>query len=112
MLFRSARVKSAEITYAVRDTELYGKNINKGDYMGIGEGKLLSAGKDLKKAAEETITELVDADSEIVTIYYGKDVTEADAEAVAKAVEGKCNDAEVELVYGGQPIYYYFISVE
>ncbi len=107
-----ARVKSAEITYAVRDTELYGKNINKGDYMGIGEGKLLSAGKDLKKAAEETITELVDADSEIVTIYYGKDVTEADAEAVAKAVEGKCNDAEVELVYGGQPIYYYFISVE
>ncbi len=105
-------VKSAEVTYAVRDTELYGKTIHSGDYMGIGEGRILSAGGSLDEIALESIRELADEDSEMITIYYGADVAEEDAQTIADMIEEEFPDAEVEVVYGGQPIYYYFVSVE
>ena len=105
-------VKSAEITYAVRDTELYGKMIQNGDYMGIGEGTILAVGRDLEETAIETIESLADEDTEIITIYYGSDIDEESAQKVADRIEEKFEDADVEVVYGGQPVYYYFISVE
>jgi len=105
-------VKSAEITYAVRDTELYGKTIRTGDYMGIGESRILAVGTSLEETAIEAICDLADEDTAMITIYYGADVSEEDAQKVADAVEERNSDAEVELVYGGQPVYYYFASVE
>ena len=105
-------VKSAEITYAVRDTELYGKTIRTGDYMGIGESRILAVGPGLEETAIEAICDLADEDTAMITIYYGADVAEEDAQKVADAVEERNSDAEVELVYGGQPVYYYFASVE
>lgn len=105
-------VKTAEITYAVRDTELYGKTIHSGDYMGIGEGRILSAGSDLDEIALGAVRELADEDSEMITIYYGSDVSEENAQKIVECVEQDFPDAEVEVVYGGQPIYYYFVSVE
>lgn len=105
-------VKTAEVTYAVRDTELYGKAIRTGDYMGIGESRILAVGPELEKTAIDAILELADEDAEIITIYYGADVNSEDAQKVADAVSEALTGAEVELVFGGQPVYYYFISVE
>lgn len=105
-------VRSAEITYAVRDTELYGKTIRNGDYMGIGENRILAVGTELEETAIEAICDLADEETAMITIYYGEDVSEEDAQKVADAVEERNPDAEVELVYGGQPVYYYFASVE
>lgn len=105
-------VKSAEITYAVRDTELFGKTIRNGDYMGIGEDRILAVGSALEETAIAAICDLADEDTGIITIYYGKDVTEEDAQRIADVVEERCSEAEVEIVYGGQPVYYYFASVE
>ena len=105
-------IKSAEITYAVRDTEIDGRKIELGDYMGIGGGHMLAVSKDLKEAALETIRALADEDSEIVTIYYGEDATEEDAQEIADHAEAEFEDAEFDVIYGGQPVYYYIISVE
>ena len=105
-------IKSAEITYAVRDTEIDGRKIELGDYMGIGGGHMLAVSKDIKEAALETIRALADEDSEIVTIYYGEDATEEDAQEIADHAEAEFEDAEFDVIYGGQPVYYYIISVE
>lgn len=105
-------IKSAEITYAVRDTEIDGRKIELGDYMGIGGGHMLAVSKDIKEAVLETIRALADEDSEIVTIYYGEDATEEDAQEIADHAEAEFEDAEFDVIYGGQPVYYYIISVE
>ncbi len=106
------QVKTAEITYAVRDTEIDGKEIHMNDYMGIGEGHMLAVGTDLESVAVETILELADEDSELVTIYYGEGVSEDEAQAIADKAEKTLEDADFEVVYGGQPVYSYIISVE
>lgn len=112
MLEEIALVKTGQVTYAVRDTEIDGKEIKQDDYMGIGDKSILSVGKDLKETTLEMVDAMVDEDSAIVSIYYGSDAEEAAAEALGLAIEEKYPDVEVEINNGGQPIYYYVISVE
>ena len=105
-------VKTGQVTYAVRDTVIDDKEIHEGDYMGIGDAGILAVNTDIQAVFLDMIAEMVDEDSAIVSIYYGADVTEADAEALSSAVEKKFPDLEVELQMGGQPVYYYIASVE
>ncbi|MBE5891660.1 MAG: DAK2 domain-containing protein [Lachnospiraceae bacterium] len=105
-------VKTGQITYAVRDTEIDGKVIKQDDYMGIGDKSILSVGKDLKETTLEMVEQMVDEDSAIISIYFGSDMTEDDANALASDLEEKYPDLEVEVNDGGQPIYYYIISIE
>ncbi len=106
-------VKTGQVTYAVRDTEIDDKKIAQGDYMGIGDKGILSVGKEMKDVTLEMITEMVDEDSdELISIYYGEDISEEDATALSEEIEAKYPDLDVELQYGGQPIYYYIVSVE
>ncbi len=105
-------IKTAEITYAVRDTTIDDIPIKKGDFMGIGDSGLLSAGVQMKQVAVDTVKAMADADSEIITIYYGADSTEEEAREIAAALEEEFEDADFDVVYGGQPVYYFFISVE
>ena len=106
-------VKTGQVTYAVRDTEIDDKKIAQGDYMGIGDKGILSVGKEMKDVTLEMIAEMVDEDSdELISIYYGEDISEEDASALSEEIEEKYPDLDVELQYGGQPIYYYIVSVE
>lgn len=105
-------VKTGQVTYAVRDTEIDGKEIKQDDYMGIGDKSILSVGKDLNETTLAMLDEMIDEDSAIVSIYYGSDSSEEAAEVIANAVEEKYPDVEVEITNGGQPIYYFVISVE
>ncbi len=106
-------VKTGQVTYAVRDTEIDDKKIAQGDYMGIGDKGILSVGKEMKDVTLEMIAEMVDEDSdELISIYYGEDISEEDATALSEEIEEKYPDLDVELQYGGQPIYYYIVSVE
>ena len=106
------RVKSGQITYAVRDTVIDDKTIKEGDIMGLGDDGLLVVGENIEDTTLETIAALVDEDSEIISLYYGEDVSEEDAENLTEKLEEKYPDCEVELNQGGQPIYYYVVSVE
>ena len=106
------RVKSGQITYAVRDTVIDDKTIKEGDIMGLGDDGLLAVGENIEDTTLETIAALVDEDSEIISLYYGEDVSEEDAENLTEKLEEKYLDCEVELNQGGQPIYYYVVSVE
>ena len=112
MMEEIARVKSGEVTYAVRDTMIDDKVISEGDIMGIGDAGILSVAKDISEATMELIDALVDEDSELISIYYGSDTLQEDAEELAEQVEEKYPDVDVELQNGGQPIYYYVLSVE
>lgn len=112
MLSEIGNVKTGQVTYAVRDTEIDGKTIKQNDYMGIGDSSILSVGQDLKATTLEMVDAMVDEDSAIVSIYYGTDATEAAAEEIGAVIEEKYPDVEVEINSGGQPIYYYVISVE
>ncbi len=106
-------VKTGQVTYAVRDTEIDDKKIAQGDYMGIGDKGILSVGKEMKDVTLEMIAEMVEEDSdELISIYYGEDISEEDATALSEEIEEKFPDLDVELQYGGQPIYYYIVSVE
>ncbi len=105
-------IQTGQVTYAVRDTEIDGIKINKDDFMGVGDKTILSAGSDLKEVIMEMLSKMVTEDSSIITIYYGEDKTEEDAENLADTLRETYEDCEVEVYYGGQPIYYYFISVE
>ena len=106
------RVKSGQITYAVRDTVIDDKTIKEGDIMGLGDDGLLAVGENIEDTTLETIAALVDEDSEIISLYYGEDVSEEDAGNLTEKLEEKYPDCEVELNQGGQPIYYYVVSVE
>ena len=112
MTAEMSRVKTGQVTYAVRDTELDGKVIKENDIMGIGDQGIVAVGQDIADTTVEMIMELVDDESELISIYYGADVTEEDAEAIAEKVSEVCSGVEVEVNYGGQPIYYYLVSIE
>ena len=112
MLEEIQNVKTGQVTYAVRDTEMDGFEIKENDYMGIGDKTILAAGTDKKTVTLEMIDRMVDEDSAIVSIYFGSDSSEEEASELAEAIEEKYPDVEVEINDGGQPIYYYVISVE
>ena len=105
-------VKTGQVTYAVRDTHIDEKEIHQGDIMGLGDHGLLAVGQDILTVAEETIRAMVDEDSELISIYYGEDMSEEDAESLGEKIEQAYPDCDVEVNYGGQPIYYCVVSVE
>ena len=107
-----ANVKSGQITYAVRDTVIDDKEIKENDFMGIGDSGILAVGTDMKETMLEMVDQLVDEESGIISLYYGEDVSEEDAQALADELQEKYEDLEVEVNDGGQPIYYYILSVE
>lgn len=105
-------IKSGQVTYAVRDTNMDGKDIKQGEFMGLTDKTIVSVGSDLQGTAKELIESLLDEDSELVSLYYGSDATKEQAEQLAEDIENTHEDVEVEVQYGGQPVYSYFISVE
>lgn len=107
-----SNVKAGQITFAVRDTEVDGQKISKDDILGIAEGKIKSVGKSVSDVLCGVVDEMYDEDSEFITLYYGGGVTEEDAEKAGKMLEEKYEDTEVSVKYGGQPLYYYLVSVE
>ncbi len=112
MIDAMSYVKTGEITYAVRDTVIDDKEIHEGNIMGIGDEGILAVGEDVTDTTIAMIKEMQDEDSEIISIYYGADVTEDDANALAEKISEEMPDLEVEVYPGGQPIYYYIASVE
>ncbi len=112
MLQEISNVKTGQVTYAVRDTVIDDKEIKKGDYMGIGDNGILSVGGDIGTVAKDALGQMVTEDSVLISIYYGSDVTEEAAEAFRAEVEKDYSFCDIELQYGGQPIYYYVMSVE
>lgn len=107
-----SRVKTGQVTYAVRDTRIDDKEIHEGDIMGIGDAGILAVGKERLQVAEDMVAEMIDEESEIISVYYGEDISEEEAEDLSNKLSEKYPDCEVELNQGGQPIYYYLISVE
>lgn len=107
-----SNIKSGQVTYAVRDTSIDGKAIKEGDIMGIGDKGLVSVGQDIADVTFSLIEDSVDEDSEIISIYYGQEIEEADANELADRVADAFPDIDVQIYYGGQPIYYYIVSAE
>ena len=105
-------VLSGQVTYAVRDTQIDGHDVKKGDYIAINDEGLVASETDIKDSVIKMLDGMVSDDYELISIYYGSDVDKADAEAIAAIVEEKYSYLDVELEYGGQPVYYYIISVE
>lgn len=112
MLEEIQNVKTGQVTYAVRDTHIDNKEIHEGDIMGIGDKGILAVGSDVKNTALDLLGELVDEDSELISIYYGEEVSEEDAQSFVAKVEEAYPDADVDAHFGGQPIYYYVLAVE
>lgn len=106
------RVKTAQVTYAVRDTHIDEKEIHQGDIMGIGDHGMLAVGQDVSAVAKEAAVAMVDDDTELISIYYGEDFSQEDAEALGAELEEMYDYCDVEVNFGGQPIYYCIISVE
>ena len=107
-----AEVITAQVTYAVRDTEINDKVIKKDDIIGLIKGDILAVGQEVDKVSIDLIKDLVDEDSSLITIYYGKDVKEEDANSLLELLEEEFDEFDIELVYGGQPVYYYLFSIE
>ena len=105
-------VKTGQVTYAVRDTHIDDKEIKEGNIMGIGDHSILAVGEDIAEITKETINLMIDEDSELISVYYGEDITEEDAQALGDELQEQYPDCEVEVYEGGQPIYYYVVSVE
>lgn len=105
-------VKSASVTYAVRDTEIDDKVIKQGDIMGIGDKTILAVGSEIAEVTVDLVSQLVDDESELISIYYGAEVEETAANAIAESLSALYPDVDVEVNYGGQPVYYYILSVE
>ena len=105
-------VKTGQLTYAVRDTEIDDKQIHQGDYMGVGDKSILAVGTDKKAVMMEMIEEMMDEESALVSIYFGEEATQKEAATFADLITAKYPEVEVEVNEGGQPIYYYIISVE
>ena len=105
-------VKTGQVTYAVRDTHIDDKEIKEGNIMGIGDHSILAVGEDIAEITKETIGLMMDEDSELISVYYGEDITEEDAQALGDELQEQYPDCEVEVYEGGQPIYYYVVSVE
>ena len=105
-------VKTGQVTYAVRDTHIDDKEIHEGDIMGIGDSGILAVGQSVEETTKEMLAQLVDEDSELISLYYGQDVQEESAENFAQEIEDLYPDVDVDVHSGGQPIYYYVLSVE
>lgn len=112
MLEEIKNVKTGQVTYAVRDTHIDDKEIHEGDIMGIGDKGILAVGSSVEGTAKEMLAQLVDEDSELISIYYGQDVSEEEAESFAEEIEELYPDADIDMHFGGQPIYYYVLAVE
>lgn len=112
MLEEIKRVKTGQVTYAVRDTNIDGKEIKENDIMGIGDHSIVSVGANVDKVTKEMLSDLVDEESELISIYYGADITKEEAESLAGEVQELYAACDVEVHMGGQPIYYYIVSVE
>ena len=112
MLEEIKHVKTGQVTYAVRDTHIDDKEIHEGDIMGIGDAGILAVGDSVSGVAEEMLAELTDEDSELISIYYGEDVSDEEAEAFVAKVEASYPEVDVDAHRGGQPIYYYVVAVE
>lgn len=112
MLESLSTVKSGQLTYAVRDTSIDGKEIKKDNYLGLGDKGLAAVGTDMDDTALAMLAEFVDEESELISVYYGEDIDESKAEELVKKIEEKFDGVDVELQYGGQPVYYYIVSVE
>ena len=112
MLEEIGNVKTGQITYAVRDTHIDGKEIHEGDIMGIGDHGMLAVGSSVAEVARETAAAMVDEDTELISIYYGEDFSQEEAETLGSQLEEAYPSCDVEVNYGGQPIYYCIISVE
>ncbi len=106
------KVKSGQVTYAVRDTNIDGKEIKQGNIMGLDEKTILSVGSDIEQTTYELVCSLTDENSELISLYYGEEIAEETAEALADRVREEFPEVEVEVHFGGQPIYYYVLSVE
>lgn len=111
MIHAMDTVTVGQVTYAVRNTKLDGFELKIGDVMGLDDKKILATGKDVNMVTLDLIERLKSSE-EIITLYYGKDVKEDDAEALAELVRRKYPDCDVDIHYGGQPIYYYYIALE
>lgn len=112
MLEEIKRVRTGQVTYAVRDTHIDDKEIHKDDIMGIGDEGILSVGTEIFETTLELLEQLVDEDSELISIYYGADVSEEDATKLAEEIESRYPDIDIDTQFGGQPIYYYVLAVE
>ena len=112
MLEAIRNVKSGQVTYAVRDTHIDDKEIHEGDIMGIGDSGIMAVGKGVEETTKELLGQLVDEDSELISLYYGEEVKEEDAERFIAEIGELYPDVDVDAHYGGQPIYYYVLAVE
>ncbi|BBF42053.1 dihydroxyacetone kinase family protein [Lachnospiraceae bacterium KM106-2] len=112
MIEEMSRVKTGQVTYAVRDTVMDGFTINEKDIMGIGDKKIMAVGKNVDDTTLELVKAIMDEDAELVSLYYGEDVTEEAANALSEKIAENYPDVDIEVQYGGQPIYYYVLSVE
>ena len=112
MVEEMGRVRTGQITYAVRNTSIDGMEIKEGDIMGIGDSGMLAVDQEIEATVMETVNRMVDEDSELISVYFGADVSEEDAEALVEKIQEAYPDCEVELNNGGQPVYYYLLSVE
>ncbi len=112
MLQEIKNVKTGQVTFAVRDTHIEDKDIREGDIMGIGDHAILAVGTDVADTAREMFEKLVDENSELISIYYGQDVKEEEAQALGDAIGKAYPDCDLEVRFGGQPLYYYIVSVE
>ena len=106
------RVKTGEVTYAVRDTQIDDKEIKQGDYMGIGDAGILAVGPQMNDVIYSMVDEMIDDESELISVYYGEEISEEAAQEICDTISEKYDSCDVERQYGGQPIYYYIISVE
>ena len=105
-------IKTGQVTYAVRDTEIDNVTIKQGDYMGVGDDSILSVGNSIDETTKEMISKLVDDDAGLISVYYGEEIDEETANSLKDSLEELYSDCDIELHYGGQPIYYYVVSVE
>ncbi len=112
MLEAIRHVKSGQVTYAVRDTHIDDKEIHEGDIMGIGDAGILAVGRSVEETTKELLAQLVEDDSELISLYYGEEVKEEDAERFIAEIENLYPDVDVDAHFGGQPIYYYVLAVE
>ena len=112
MLSEIGNVSTGQVTYAVHDAVIGDKDIKKGDYMGIGDNGILAVGTEIAGVAKETLAGMMGEESELISIYYGSDVKPEDAENFRIQIAEMYPECDIELQYGGQPIYYYVMSVE
>ncbi len=112
MLEAIQNVKTGQVTYAVRDTKIDDKEIHEGDIMGIGDAGIIAVGTDIQNTAKEMLAAMVDEDSELISLYYGEEISAEDAESFAAEIAELYPDMDIDAQFGGQPIYYYVMAVE